>query len=50
MIVDQDDYFIEVPSDTIERITGVRLEVFSDPASTTRNIRLQKLGNSFLPM
>ena len=30
--VDQDDYFIEVPSDTIERITGVRLEVFSDPA------------------
>ena len=27
----QDDYFVHVPSKTLDRITGIRLEVFSDP-------------------
>ena len=44
----QDDYFVEVRSDTIGRITGIRLEVFSDAAHANQKYSFAETGEFIL--
>lgn len=44
----QDDYFLEVPSNAIDRITGIRLEVFSDPSHNVEKYSYAETGEFIL--
>lgn len=44
----QDDYFVEVPSDTIGRITGIRLEVFADEKHVQQKYSFAETGEFIL--
>jgi hypothetical protein len=44
----QDDYFLKVPANTLDRITGIRLEVFSDPAHRDAKYSFAETGEFIL--
>ncbi len=44
----QDDYFVEVTDDKLERITGIRLEVFSDMAHHAEKYSFAETGEFIL--
>ncbi len=44
----QDDYFLKVPANTLDRITGIRLEVFSDPTHKDAKYSFAESGEFIL--
>ncbi len=44
----QDDYFLQVPSSTLDRITGIRLEVFSDASHRDAKYSFAETGEFIL--